>query len=243
MKRGLPQPALIGLIVLGFVLAGVGGYFMLIGPQKSKAASLDKQIADTNQAIDSARALTLQAKTDAKIRVADLFRLTKAMPDQTDMSDILLELSQVAQDSGITFEQITPATTAVALDGYEAIPITVEFQGNFYELSDFLYRLRNLVDVRHGALDASGRLFAVDTVDFAQAPPPPGFPEIRAHLVIDAFVFGTGTAPTIEPSTGTTGPSGTTGSSGTTGPSGTTGASGTTGPSATTSATAAAPGS
>ena len=209
MKRGLPQPALIGLIVLGFVLAGVGGYFMLIGPQKSKAASLDKQIADTNQAIDSARALTLQAKTDAKIRVADLFRLTKAMPDQTDMSDILLELSQVAQDSGITFEQITPATTAVALDGYEAIPITVEFQGNFYELSDFLYRLRNLVDVRHGALDASGRLFAVDTVDFAQAPPPPGFPEIRAHLVIDAFVFGTGTVPTIEPSTGTTGPSGT----------------------------------
>ena len=156
MKRGLPQPALIGLIVLGFVLAGAGGYFMLIGPQKSKAASLDKQIADTNQAIDSARALTLQAKTDAKIRVADLFRLTKAMPDQTDMSDILLELSQVAQDSGITFEQITPATTAVALDGYEAIPITVEFQGNFYELSDFLYRLRSLVSVHAGRLALAG---------------------------------------------------------------------------------------
>ena len=237
MKRGLPQPALIALIVLGFVIAGVGGYFLLIGPQKSKAAALNKQIADTNQAIDSARALTLQAKTDAKIRVADVFRLTKAMPDQTDMSDILLELNQVAQDSGITFEQITPATTAVALDGYEAIPITVEFQGNFYELSDFLYRLRNLVDVRHGALDASGRLFAVDTVDFAQAPPPPGFPEIRAHLVIDAFVFGTGTVPTIEPSTGTTGPSGTTAPSGTTGP-------GTTTPAApTTSAAPAAPGS
>ena len=61
MKRGMPQPLLIGLIVLGFVLAGVGGYFILIAPQHSKAASLDKQIADTSDAIDSARALTLQA--------------------------------------------------------------------------------------------------------------------------------------------------------------------------------------
>jgi hypothetical protein len=237
VKRGLPQPALIALIALGFGLAGIGGYFLLIGPQNSKAAALNKQIADTNQAIDSARALTLQAKTDAKIRVADLFRLTKAMPDQTDMSDILLELNQVAQDSGISFEQITPSATAVALNGYEAIPITVQFQGNFYELSDFLYRLRNLVDVRHGALDANGRLFAVDTISFAQAPPPPGFPEISATLVIDAFVFGTGTAPTVEPPTGTTGPSGTTGASGTTGQSGTTGASGTTTPAATTPTT------
>jgi hypothetical protein len=230
VKRSLPLPALIAVIVLGFVVAGAGGYFLLIGPQRSKAASLDSQIADTQDAIDSARALTLQAKRGAQIRVADLFRLTKAMPDQTNMADIVLELNQVAADSGITFEQITPATTAVALSGYEAIPITVEFQGNFYELSDFLYRLRSLVDVRHGALDASGRLFAIDTISFAEAPPPPGFPQIRAHLVIDAFVFGTGTAPTVEPAatTGTTGPSGSTGASGATGTSGATGPSGTT---------------
>jgi Pilus assembly protein, PilO len=199
VKRTIPQPALIALIALGFVLAGLGSWFLVIGPQRSKASDLKKQIADTRQQIDAARALTVQAKRGAKIRVADLFRLTKAMPDQTDMAGIVLELNQVAEDSGITFEQITPATTAVPISGYAAIPITVEFQGNFYELADFLYRLRNLVDVRHGALDATGRLFAIDQIEFAEAPPPPGFPEIRAHLVIDAFVFGTGTAPTTEP--------------------------------------------
>ena len=217
MKGKIPQPLLIGLIAAGFVLAGLGGYFMLIGPQRSKAAGLQKQIADTNQAIVSARTLTLQAKRTAKIRVADIFRLTKAMPDQTDMAGIVLELTQIAGASGITFEQITPATTATPLSGYAAIPITVEFQGNFYQLADFLYRLRNLVDVRRGALDATGRLFAVDSVEFAEAPPPPGFPQIRAHLVIDAFVFGTGAAPTVAPpTTGSTGPTGPTGSTGTT---------------------------
>jgi type II secretory pathway pseudopilin PulG len=216
VKRRVPQPLVIGLIVLGFAVAGLGGWFMLISPQRSRATELDTQIADTNNAISAARALTLEAKKGAQIRVADLFRLTKAMPDQTDMPGILLQLTQVAEDSGISFEQITPSTTATPVSGYLAIPITVEFRGNFYDLSDFLYRLRNLVDVRRGALDATGRLFAIDSIEFAEAPPPPGFPEISAHLVIDAFVFGTGTAPTVPGPTGAP----TTGATGTTGPTG-----------------------
>ena len=211
MKRRFPQSLVIALIVVGFLIVGLGGWFTLIGPQHSKASDLDRQIADTNSAITAARALTLQAKQNAPIRVADLYRLTKAMPDDVDMPGILLQLNQVAEDSGITFEQITPATTATPVSGYLAIPITVEFQGNFYDLSDFLYRLRNLVDVRHGTLDATGRLFAIDEVDFAEAPPPPGFPQIRAHLVIDAFVYGTGTAPTVAPPAGATGATGATG--------------------------------
>jgi hypothetical protein len=217
MKRRIPQPLVIAFIVLGFLLVGLGGWFMLIGPQRAKAADAQTQIADTNNAIAAARALTLEAKQGAQIRVADLYRLTKAMPDQVDMAGIVLELSQVAEDSGISFEQITPSTTATAISGYLAIPITVEFQGNFYDLADFLYRLRNLVDVRRGTLDATGRLFAIDEVDFAEAPPPPGFPQIRAHLVIDAFVYGTGTAPTVAPATGTTGAVGATGATGATG--------------------------
>ena len=103
-SNSIPQPLVIVLIVVGFLIAGLGGYFVLIGPQRSTAASLDKEIADTQSSIESARALTLQAKQGAKIRVADIFRLTKAMPDQTDMAGILLELNQVAQDSGITFD-------------------------------------------------------------------------------------------------------------------------------------------
>ena len=237
MKRRIPQPLVIGLIVLGFAVAGLGGWFMLISPQRSKAAALDTQIADANNAISAARALTLEAKKGAQIRVADLFRLTKAMPDQTDMPGILLQLNQVAEDSGISFEQITPSTTAMPVSGYLAIPITVEFQGNFYDLSDFLYRLRNLVDVRRGALDATGRLFAIDSIEFAEASPP-GFPEIRAHLVIDAFVFGTGTAPTVPGPTGAP----TTGATGATGPTGPTTTAPTTTTPASTDATATSAG-
>jgi hypothetical protein len=221
MKRGISQPVQIALAVVGVLVFALGGYFMLIRPQHAKAKAVGVEIASTNQAIDSARALTLQAKKAAQIRVADMFRLTKAMPDQAEMPDILLELNQVAEESGITFQQITPASTAVLLDGYEAIPIQVEFQGNFYELSDFLYRLRNLVDIRHGGLAANGRLFAIDTIDFGQAAPPAHFPQIQAQLAIDAFVYGTGAVPTVAAPSGTTGATGATGASGATGVTGT----------------------
>ena len=194
-SRGLPQPVLIAVIVFGFLLAGVGGYMMLIRPQHAKAADLDTQIADTNSAIDAARALTLEAKKGAQIRVADLYRLTKAMPDQADMAGILLQLNQVAEDSGITFDLINPSTTATPISGYLAIPITVEFTGNFYDLSDFLYRLRNLVGVHHGVLNATGRLFTVDSITFNQGTE--NFPQVKATLTVSAYVFGDGTAPPV----------------------------------------------
>ena len=40
MKSSIPQPVVIVLIVVGFLIAGLGGYFVLLGPQRSHAASL-----------------------------------------------------------------------------------------------------------------------------------------------------------------------------------------------------------
>src|SRR5439155_10556314 len=107
----------------------------------------------------------------------------------------------VAKDSGITFESIKPSTM-VPLGAYQAVPITLAFTGNFYDLSDFLLRLRTLVSVRHGALDATGRLFAVDTLTFG--PATGGFPIISASLTLDAVIYGTGGVETPAPASAPT---------------------------------------
>jgi hypothetical protein len=200
-KQRLPVGAQVGLIVAGGLLALAAGYFLLIGPQRSNASDLAQQVeaADAKLAADSAARAA--AKRVEPIRVADLFRLSKAMPDRADMSGVLLELNRVAADSGITFESISPQTS-VPVSGYQAVPIQLTFKGNFYNLSDFLYRLRTLVGVADGRLAASGRLFAVDTLDFSQAQE--GFPEIAATLVVDAFVYGTGVPATATPAPATT---------------------------------------
>lgn len=188
-KQKLSPRTQIVVVAAGVLVIVLLGYFLLVSPQKQKAGTLSKQIDATNMQILQARALSHQSQRVEPIRVASLFRLTKAMPDEADMSGILLQLNLVAEQSGISFDSIQPGA-AVLLSGYQAVPITISFTGNYYGLVDFLQRLRNLVDVQAGELDASGRLFAVDTLGFAEATS--GFPQVAATLVVDAFVYGTG---------------------------------------------------
>jgi Tfp pilus assembly protein PilO len=195
-KRRLPLPAQIAIAVGLALVVAAGGWFLLVSPQRAKATDLDGQIEAAQKQLDDHRLATLQAGSVQKIEVADLFRLSKAMPDRADMSGVLLELNRIAADTGITFESISPQT-AVPISGYQAVPINLTFKGNFYNLSDFLYRLRSLVHVADGRLAATGRLFAIDTLDFAESQE--GFPRISATLVVDAFVYGTGVPATATP--------------------------------------------
>jgi type IV pilus assembly protein PilO len=224
-KKKLSQSALIAITVAVLLLVTVLGYFALVKPQKGKAAQLSTEIAAQDKQIADAQALLAKSKDAQKIRVADLFRLTKAMPDQPDEAGIVLELTNVARLSGLDFESISPLGST-SLGGYQVVPITVVFDGNFFQLTDFLFRLRNLVDVRRGALAADGRLFTVDSIQFAEGQLK--FPQIHASLTVDAFIYGTGATVSAPPQT--TVPATTTTTPGTTTP-------GTTAPTTTTPVT------
>jgi len=200
-RARLPIPAQIGLAVVLALLVAAGGWFLLVSPQRAAVGELEAEIAAAELRLEEHRLATVRAGSVEKIEVADLFRLSKAMPDRADMSGVLLELNRIAADTGITFESISPQT-AVPISGYQAVPILLTFKGNFYNLSDFLYRLRTLVHVDDGRLAATGRLFAIDTLDFAESQE--GFPRISASLVVDAFVYGTGAPATSTPTTSTT---------------------------------------
>lgn len=209
--RAKPSAVAIIGIVAGLIVYALAGYFLLVSPQRAKAAELKSQTAATQQQIDQYRLLAAQARATPPIRVAELFRLTKAMPDSVDMAGVVLELSHVARGSGIEFASITPQGPA-PVTGYSSIPITLEFEGNYYELSDFLFRLRNLVRVQGGELDAVGRLFVVHAISFSESTH--SFPEIKASLTVHAFAYGDLSATAPPPTTPTT--PGTTTTTGTT---------------------------
>lgn len=188
MKRKPSPRALYGAVVGGLLVFAVFGWFVLVAPKRSEAAKLKEEVAVAEQTLSAAR-LAATAKPDAlPIAVADIFRLAKAMPSSPDMPGILLELSRIAAETGIQFNSISPQAS-VAAASYQSIPITLIFDGNFYELSDFLFRLRTLVGIRQGELHSSGRLFAVKSLSFAESAE--GFPNLNASLTVDAFVYGT----------------------------------------------------
>jgi type IV pilus assembly protein PilO len=228
-RKPLPQPVMIGVVVGAVLLFGLVAWFLVVHPQSGKLSNLKRQAADVQERIDAYNQQVAAARSAPKIEVADVYRLAKAMPDKTDMPDVLLELSQLARDTGINFETITPQP-AVGISSYAVVPISVTFNGNFYDLADFLYRLRSLVTVNAGRLDATGRLFEVDTLTFNEGPSK--FPQIQANLVIDAFVYATAPAPPPTPAapaapSSTTTPSTTTAATTTTTTTGSTAASAT----------------
>jgi Tfp pilus assembly protein PilO len=184
MKKQIP---LWPVIALALLLAAGVGYMVLVRPKQSQAASLDQQIAELDAKVTAARLASRPQKAATSIKVADIFQVTKAMPDSSDMPGIILDLDSVAESTGIQFLSIQPGGAA-AKTGYAAIPITLSFEGNYYDLTDFLFRLRNLVSVRHGKLAASGRLFTLDSLNMHEGKA--GFPEITADLTVSAYMYG-----------------------------------------------------
>jgi Tfp pilus assembly protein PilO len=202
--KGLPKPAAVAIVVVALLVVTLLGYFLLISPQRSKSAELVGEAQSIETQIQALRIANAQVQKAEPIRVADLFRVSKAMPSTDDMPGVLLELNRIARETGIRFESITPQEATDA-GGYQRRPIDLVFDGNFYELSDFIFRLRTLVRVRGGQLEATGRLFTVNSLNFAESER--SFPRIKATLNVSAYVYGTG-APTPTPTPPSPAPAG-----------------------------------
>ena len=190
MKKQVPLTPVVAIAVL--IVAAVA-FFVVLKPKMDAGSQLDAQIAELETKV--AAASRPQPKVEGQkveIDVADLFLLAKAMPDSDDMPGIILELNSIAGASGIRFVSIQPQAQAVS-GAYRTLPITLTFEGNYYDLTDFIYRLRSLVRVDDGELTASGRLYTLDQIDLHEAQD--GFPSIEAVLIVSAYSFGAGSAP------------------------------------------------
>lgn len=189
---GLSKGAQIAVIAGVLLLVALIGYFAVIGPQRSDASSLKKQTAAVQAQIASNKSSAFSQALPA-VRSASVFRLATAMPTKLETPDVILQLDTLAQESGISFDQIqpgagsaTPSTTLGTPDPFAAEPIQVAFSGSFYDLLSFLQRLRNLVRVENGSLYTAGRLFDVTNVTLQEGQK--GWPQVSATLTIDEFV-------------------------------------------------------
>jgi Tfp pilus assembly protein PilO len=198
VKRQVPVAVIVlpALLVLALV-----GYFLLIKPKQDAAGRLADEIATLETQVEVALAAQRQPQTDeSAIQVAEVFQVTKAMPDDDDMPGIILELNSVASAAGIEFLSIAPQSAAVQ-SSFTSLPINLSFEGNYYDLTDFLFRLRNLVSVRDGELQSDGRLYALETLSMSEGPS--GFPEIAASLTVTAYYYSTAPPPAAPPASTT----------------------------------------
>jgi Tfp pilus assembly protein PilO len=181
--------ALLIVVAVSGVLVLALGWLVLLGPKQKQVGDLKQQTAAVRQQIadDLSRAATARSATGAPtIKTADIYKLETAMPSITDMPDLLLELDQTAQAAGVKLQSIQPSAPAEGASGYSTVHITLSADGNFYTLTDLLYRLRTLVYVRSGSLEANGRIFSIDTVNLS----PTSGTQMLATITLDTFVYG-----------------------------------------------------
>lgn len=187
----LGLPALVAIVAAAALVVLAAGWFVVVAPQRQRAENAARAVQQSQSEIraleQTGRPVATPPEKQPVIRTADLYRIAKAMPSMQDQPDLLLSLDQLARASGVTVLTIKPGA-ATAADGYSTVPIDLTLTGDYYALTDLLYRLRTLVAVRNGALDASGRLFSVDSI--ALTPTDSG-KTLNAAVTVDAFVYGT----------------------------------------------------
>jgi hypothetical protein len=180
-----PDARLVGASIGVTLLVLAVGWFALVSPRRHESARLSHQIENVQEQLATAR-LALRPTRRAAIAAAAFFPLARAMPSDADMPDLLIQLSQIADQTGITFDSIAPQSPA-PVGSYSKLPIELQLEGRFYDLADFLFRLRNLVGVHGGRLLVDGRLFSVGSVSFGQGTA--SFPQVQASLTVDAYTY------------------------------------------------------
>jgi Tfp pilus assembly protein PilO len=194
MKAALSNPkAVAGLAVALAGLMIVGGWFLLVSPQRDEATELDQQITAVEKQVVQRKAELANPKRQVRVRQSDVYRLRRAMPDAADVPGVMLELNRLAEKTKVEFQSIAPQGE-VQLNGFSVSPVELVLSGRFVNVSRFLRELRTLVTVKNSKLDARGRVYSVDSVQFIESQD--GFPDVEATLRVNAFKHGGGVLPT-----------------------------------------------
>jgi hypothetical protein len=179
---------LVLILAAVFLLLAAGTWVTLVMPKQSKAKSLDASISRTQETL---RKLDHNAPAVQKHTVSQTLLLSRALPTDPGIPQIVLQLSRIANEEHVSFDSITPQAP-IAYSGYQALPMTILLTGDFLDIESFLAQLRNQVTETKTGIGATGRLYDVLNVGFAPTTPAP---KLSATLVIDAFSY-TGLAQT-----------------------------------------------
>jgi Tfp pilus assembly protein PilO len=156
----------IRLILSGAVLVVIVAlaWFLLISPLRSEIADTNNNITAEQTRLAAANARLAQAETtreEGQQNQARLMELAKMVPASTQVPSLLVQIQDLADQSGIDFISVSPSDPQES-DGFQIVPLTLEFSGTYFDLSDFAYRAEQLVA-------SPGRLLTVKSIQLQLA--------------------------------------------------------------------------
>ena len=122
------------LTAVGCVLILVGGWLLLVSPQRDKVASIN---ADTesqqsvNQGLQSKLSILQAGAAQVPAQQAQIDKIKQQIPTTPQLPTLIRSVSQAASDAGVTLGTFTPAspTDVVGAAGVSFVALTVEREG------------------------------------------------------------------------------------------------------------------
>ena len=197
-KLAAQSPRTLLLLAVGVVLVyGAAAWFLYVSPKRAEATRLEDEVVAAELQLIEAEA-GADRPQGAGVPVADVLRLAKAMPHAADQAGIVLELSRLAQATGVTLRTVTPQASVVTAGGATAVPVVVTVGGGYFHIARFLRSTRRLVTLKGGKLRATGRLLTVENIELAESLGE-GFPQLDATITLNAYVYDGPLAPPETP--------------------------------------------
>jgi hypothetical protein len=199
------------LLMILAPLAAFALYWMvLLNPAMNRKASLEKPLAQAQTERDDAVARAAQlesAKARYESDYREMVKLVRAIPQSVRVADLMRELSNAADGTGIDFNNITMGVansgaaggsdtqTASAetspVDGLDAVPVQLTFTGEFFGLADLFHRMKGFVSMANQNLEIHGRLIKIDNLTLASS----SFPDITATIGATVYMAAGGDDP------------------------------------------------
>lgn len=137
----------------------VAYWFLLFSPLQDRISQHDQQIEDERQKLAVLQTKLTQFATlrdEAAQNQGRLLELAKLVPESEELPSLLLEIQDLASEAGITFLTVTPGSASIA-EGFQVLPLELQFVGSFFDVNDFIYRAEQLAS-------GPGRLLSVQAL-------------------------------------------------------------------------------
>lgn len=172
------------LTALGLVVILAAYWFLLLSPLRGKIADTNSQIASeqTKLAENQARLAQMeQTRAEGKQNQGRLIELSKMVPQTPELPSLLLQIQDLATEAGIDFLTITPEQPT-DLGSFLVINLTLEMEGRYFDVNDFLYRAEQMAA-------GPGRILAPKQVELSLAgtPESTASPKLKVNITLQAF--------------------------------------------------------
>lgn len=170
VKLSKRDTTLMSSVAAALVLGG--GYMFVLKPAQADLDAAKTSLSEATGARDLAtNQLTSLAgrKTDSTRVDALTLRTLKAVPVGPQTAGSLLQIERMAKRADVTLSGIT-SNARLSFGTIEAETFAIRADGNFFDISDFLYRMQRQVEVgRTGRPQVRGRLLATTKVEITPA--------------------------------------------------------------------------